>query len=267
MSQLSAQTTPAQADVPRTRHFERTGIASGSGRVSALRIVCGCCEAAGYVPATAALRQGEPDAAIAAFGAHGWQVGATPAEDRCPACSRRSSSDRKQTTKGAGTMAAGPRKTTAKAATAKATTAKAAAKTTAITASPKVSEAQALQAELPPQMGRDDRRIIMEKLDDVYGDNAYGGSWTDTTVARDLNVPRAWVSEVREAFFGPEGSNPLLDRYGQEREEFERLHAGFMAARKSHCEAHDQLVKMAMDISKKADEINRLGKRVERELG
>ena len=107
----------------------------------------------------------------------------------------------------------------------------------------------------------------MEKLDDVYGDNAYGGAWTDTTVARDLNVPRAWVSEVREAFFGPEGSNPLLDRYGQEREEFERLHAGFMAARKSHCEAHDQLVKMAMDISKKADEINRLGKRVERELG
>ncbi|WP_024706124.1 hypothetical protein, partial [Martelella sp. AD-3] len=191
----------------------------------------------------------------------GWLVGATPAEDRCPACSRRSSSDRKQTTKGAGIMAAGPRKTTAKAATAKA------ANTTAITASPTVSEPQALQADLPPQMGRDDRRIIMEKLDDVYGDNAYGGSWTDTTVARDLNVPRAWVSEVREAFFGPEGSNPLLDRYGQEREEFERLHAGFMAARKSHCEAHDQLVKMAMDISKKADEINRLGKRVERELG
>ena len=260
MSQLSAQTAqaPLKVDTRHIRHFERTGIVSGSGRIPALRIVCGCCEAAGYVPATAALRQGEPAAAIAAFGAHGWQVGATPAEDRCPACSRRSSSDRKQTTKGAGTMAAGPRKTTAKAAT---------AKTTANAESPTVSEAQTLQADLPPQMGRDDRRIIMEKLDDVYGDNAYGGSWTDTTVARDLNVPRAWVSEVREAFFGPEGSNPLLDRYGQEREEFERLHAGFMAARKRHCEAHDQLVKMAMDISKKADEINRLGKRVERELG
>ena len=264
MSHLSAQTAPApiMVDAPHIRHFERTGIASGSVRIPALRIICGCCEAAGYVPATAALRQGEPAAAIAAFVAHGWLVGATPAEDRCPACSRRSSSDRKQTTKGAGTMAAGPRKTMARA-----TTAKAAAKTTAITASPTPTEAQALQAELPPQMGRDDRRIIMEKLDDVYGDNAYGGSWTDTTVARDLNVPRAWVSEVREAFFGPEGSNPLLDRYGQEREEFERLHAGFMAARKRHCEAHDQLVKMAMDISKKADEINRLGKRVERELG
>ncbi|WP_024707304.1 hypothetical protein, partial [Martelella sp. AD-3] len=190
----------------------------------------------------------------------GWLVGATPAEDRCPACSRRSSSDRKQTTKGAGTMAAGPRKTTAKAKVA-------GAKATAITASPTVSEAPGIQADLPPQMGRDDRRIIMEKLDDVYGDNAYGGSWTDTTVARDLNVPRAWVSEVREAFFGPEGSNPLLDRYGEEKEAFERLHAGFMAARKSHCEEHERLLKMAMDISKKADEINRLGKRVERELG
>ena len=262
MSQLSALSAPVQTDTQHIRHFERTGIASGSSRVSALRIVCGCCEAAGYVPATAALRQGEPKAAIAAFGAHGWQVGATPAEDRCPACSRRSSSDRKQTTKGAGTMAAGPRKTTAKVATAKA-----AAKTTAITASSTPTEAPGIQADLPPQMGRDDRRIIMEKLDDVYGDNAYGGSWTDTTVARDLNVPRAWVSEVREAFFGPEGSNPLLDRYSAEKEAFERLHAGFMAARKSHCEAHDQLVKMAMDISKKADEINRLGKRVERELG
>ncbi|MBB4124321.1 hypothetical protein [Martelella radicis] len=260
---MTISSRPAQPDLRHIRHFESTGIASSSGRVSALRIVCGCCEAAGYVPATAALRQGEPAATIAAFGAHGWLVGATPAEDRCPACSRKSSSDRKQTTKGADTMAAGPRKTTANAAKAKV----AVARTTAITTSPTPTEAQALQAELPPQMGRDDRRIIMEKLDDVYGDNAYGGSWTDTTVARDLNVPRAWVSEVREAFFGPEGSNPLLDRYTAEKEAFERLHAGFMAARKSHCEAHDQLVKMAMDISKKADEINRLGKRVERELG
>ena len=160
--------------------------------------------------------------------------------------------------------AAKPRKA---AATAKALAGKATSAATAATASAEPAPQPAPQADPPPAMDREDRRIITEKLDDVYGDRGYRGSWTDTTLARDLNVPRAWVSEVREAFFGPEGSNPLLDRYGQEREEFERLHAGFMAARKSHCEAHDQLVKMAMDISKKADEINRLGKRVERELG
>ncbi|WP_180901440.1 hypothetical protein [Martelella soudanensis] len=247
-------TTAARSPV---RHFERATVAHATGMAAALRIVCGCCEASGYAILSAALRQGPPEAVTDHFRAGGWKVGATPADDRCPAC-RRNTTNRM---KGQTMAAAKPRKAAA--------TAKALAVRTTAAAAPAPTEAPttAPQADPPPAMDREDRRIITEKLDDVYGDRGYRGSWTDTTLARDLNVPRAWVSEVREAFFGPEGSNPLLDEYTAEKEGFDRLHSGFMAARKAHCEEHDRLLKMAMDLSRKADDIARIGKRIERELG
>lgn len=249
--------TGKTANAP-ARHFERATVAHAAGMAAALRIVCGCCEASGYAILSAALRQGPAEVVTDHFRAGGWTVGATPADDRCPACRRNSSTRNRM--KGQTMAAAKPRKA---AATAKAFAVKAAG------AAPASIDATttAPQADPPPAMDREDRRIITEKLDDVYGDRGYRGSWTDTTLARDLNVPRAWVSEVREAFFGPEGSNPLLDEYTTEKEGFDRLHSGFMAARKAHCEEHDRLLKMAMDLSRKADDIARIGKRIERELG
>ncbi|AJY46856.1 hypothetical protein [Martelella endophytica] len=251
-------TTATHTQTP-VRHFERTTVAHGSSMAAALRIVCGCCEASGYAILTATLRQAPPEAITDHFRTGGWKVGATPADDRCPACRRRTSVTNR--TKGQDMATAKPRKAATKAFAVKATT--------ALTAAPAPTEAitTAPQADPPPAMDREDRRIITEKLDDVYGDRGYRGSWTDATLARDLNVPRAWVSDVREAFFGPEGSNPLLDEYTAEKEGFDRLHAGFMAARKAHCEEHDRLLKLALDLSGKADEIARIGKRIERELG
>ncbi|WP_180897335.1 hypothetical protein [Martelella soudanensis] len=249
-------TTAAQSPV---RHFERATVAHATGMAAALRIVCGCCEASGYAILSAALRQGPAEVVTDHFRAGGWSVGATPADDRCPACRRNTSTRNRM--KGQIMAAAKPRKA---AATAKAL----AVRTTAAAGATSEPASQPVpQADPPPAMDREDRRIITEKLDDVYGDRGYRGSWTDTTLARDLNVPRAWVSEVREAFFGPEGSNPLLDEYTAEKEGFDRLHSGFMAARKAHCEEHDRLLKMAMDLSRKADDIARIGKRIERELG
>ena len=61
-------------------------------------------------------------------------------------------------------------------------------------------------AETPPrQMSRDDRRIVFAKIDEVYlGEgNGYSREWTDEAVAKDLSVPRAWVTSVREEMFGP----------------------------------------------------------------
>lgn len=59
------------------------------------------------------------------------------------------------------------------------------------------------------EMSRDDRRIIFEKLNEVYLDEktGYGPGWTDAKVATDLGVPRAWVVKVRDEMFGPEGAN------------------------------------------------------------
>ena len=64
-------------------------------------------------------------------------------------------------------------------------------------------------ADAPPSMTRDDRRIIFAKLNEVYVDEkvGYSQSWSDQRVANDLSVPRAWVTEIREENFGPDGAS------------------------------------------------------------
>ncbi|UGY13773.1 hypothetical protein HAP48_0035155 [Bradyrhizobium septentrionale] len=59
------------------------------------------------------------------------------------------------------------------------------------------------------EMDRDDMRLIYGKLNDVYLSDkvGYGQGWTDERVSIDLGVPRAWVRQVREKFFGDEKSN------------------------------------------------------------
>lgn len=63
-----------------------------------------------------------------------------------------------------------------------------------------------------PKMQREDRRVIFEKLNDVYADEktGYGPGWTDRKVAEDLGVPRAWVETIREENFGPVKTNPEI---------------------------------------------------------
>lgn len=65
------------------------------------------------------------------------------------------------------------------------------------------------KAEAPREMSREERRIIFEKLNEVYVDErtGYGPGWTDAKVATDLGVPRAWVKGLRDEMFGPDGSN------------------------------------------------------------
>lgn len=63
-----------------------------------------------------------------------------------------------------------------------------------------------------PQMTREDRRIIFEKLNAIYDRDKYSPPWTDKKVSEDLNCPRAWVKQVRDEMFGPEGSNAEIDQ-------------------------------------------------------
>lgn len=69
------------------------------------------------------------------------------------------------------------------------------------------------RAEPPPEMKREDRRIIFVKLEEVYGDEktGYRAGWTDEKVSNDLGVPRQWVATVRDENFGPIASNPEID--------------------------------------------------------
>lgn len=116
------------------------------------------------------------------------------------------------------------------------------------------------KAEAPREMSREDRRIITSKLDDVYLDGKYSTPWTDAAVARDLGVPRAWVSEVRDQFFGPEGSNPEFDDF--------LIKAAPVIAdlRNLHKSVHAQL-EQCRAMTTRVEELERMGRRIEKEIG
>jgi hypothetical protein len=65
--------------------------------------------------------------------------------------------------------------------------------------------------EAPAELTRENRRIILAKLEDVYVDErtGYAPGWTDAKVASDLGVPRAWVKTLRADNFGPEGNEDI----------------------------------------------------------
>lgn len=115
-------------------------------------------------------------------------------------------------------------------------------------------------AEAPRDMTREDRRIINDKLDSVYSQDAYKAPWTDSAVAKDLGVPRDWVAQVRDQFFGPAGSNPLFDDYLAQREALKLEYATVSAEQKA-------LGERFVMLCGKIDEIERIGKRIEREIG
>ena len=63
---------------------------------------------------------------------------------------------------------------------------------------------------LPPRaMSREERRIIFEKLNEVYVNDkvGYSANWTDVRVAADLGVPLQWVKVIRDENFGDEVGN------------------------------------------------------------
>jgi hypothetical protein len=55
-------------------------------------------------------------------------------------------------------------------------------------------------------MTRDERYLIFTKIDENYDRNkgCYSGDWSDEKVAKDFNVPRIWVSTIRDDSFGPD---------------------------------------------------------------
>lgn len=116
--------------------------------------------------------------------------------------------------------------------------------------------------EAPRQMSREDRRIVFEKLNEVYVSEqvGYQSGWTDRRVAEDLGVPRAWVGDVREQMFGPHGFNCELAARMEEAakviDESRALMAEFAEAKISA----DDALRRAKEISAKVD---RLGGAIE----
>jgi hypothetical protein len=159
-----------------------------------------------------------------------WIVGSVHRKDQCPACAAR----RK------------PRKE----------------KTMELTVA-----ATGSQAEPPRVCSREDRRIIMDKLEEVYGKDSYKSPWTDNGVAKDLGVPRDWVSKLREEFFGPAGSNPMFEEYLAT---CAKIDHGLEAATSAYAVTLKNVEACEKAISELRDEVSKirmLGKRIEREIG
>lgn len=71
-----------------------------------------------------------------------------------------------------------------------------------------------MQKEKPREMQPADKRKIFRAIDDNYDERGlrYVGDSTDETIAKSLDMPRAWVSKVRQESFGPSGANEDMDK-------------------------------------------------------
>lgn len=210
------------------RKFPHEAIDHGGHVRSAMRIECSKCGAKGYFVQNGNRRL-PPKAAEQYFRNHGWSVGNGPRMDKCPVCSKKKRPDLKMVQ----------------------------------------AQNEDMRAEEPRKMTPADRRIITEKLDDVYDDKAlrYSSPWTDNAVSKDLGVPRAWVEDVREQFFGPCGSNEEFD-------DFLKKAAPIIAETKSlfnsarvQLEQARHLDEQVSKIEKRIGELERIAKKIEREIG
>lgn len=221
------------------RIFPEASIEAGGRRAKALQITCAECGAVAYFAHQTGKSRKPPVAAQQSFQNKGWVVGSGPRKDFCPEhaqpSARKGNTDMKN---------------------------------------PQSAVEAAPRAEAPRTSTVEDRRLINMKLAEVYADGGYVTPWTDQRVADDLGVPRAWVTEIREGFYGPEGSNPLFDKYLAESADIalhlaqlaeERKVAGEMVKRAT--EAAAKVRTRCDELEAKVRDVQALGKRVERELG
>lgn len=193
----------------------------GIGRVSRYRLTCGACGTTGALGNQSFGSLRATDVVPKKFTERGWEVGKRPQDDRCPGC-----------------VAAAEAKRRAKLV--------------------KPAELAVVPAS-PREMQREDRRIILAKLNEVYLDEqrGYDNGWTDHRVAEDLGVPRKWVEELREQNFGPAGDNEGLRKFRDDvlalasrAAELEKQSAGLLNEAKSIRDALRPLERQVAGIAK-----------------
>lgn len=171
------------------RNFLPVTIPAEAGRRRVHRITCAECHTTNEVSANTHCGSRAVEDLMRVWSRGGWTIGKNPSGDICPQCSsekRRARRARNETTM--------PSAEVIHMTSARAVPPNAGVK---------------IEPDKPVEMGRDDRRIIFAKLDEVYlsADQGYSKGWTDKRIAEDLGVPRAWVEGVREEMFGPARDN------------------------------------------------------------
>jgi len=184
-----------EIDMSLMRSFQRTSITVDHRAVPAYAITCNSCgkqdklitsKPSGALPASMVAKK---------FIERGWIAGARVRDDRCPACQAIAKAPKKNIETAQVIEMTQPQKTLP----------------------PEVVSSTPIpiikRADPPPVMEKEDRRIIFAEIDTNYIDEqkGYAEGWNDARVAKGLNVPLAWVRELRDANFGPEIGTSVLD--------------------------------------------------------
>jgi hypothetical protein len=226
------------APVSRQPRFpiERIDSREDGGAVRAYRITCTCGASCFYALKRGVQRR-PPESISQHFRGYGWQVGTTERKDRCPECLKRLAQPSEET------------------------------KTMTTPANGAAATSAAPKADPPREMTFTERRIILTQLGEVYGSAAYLPGWTDKRVATELKYPPAWVRQLREENFGPEGSNPTLDEFLQAQAAFAADRNSAQAMAVKHFEKGKELRQLLDALDGKARAMADLAKRVEKEIG
>lgn len=118
----------------------------------------------------------------------------------------------------------------------------------------------------PNEMTKQDRRVIITKLEEVYVDEnvGYADGWDDERVATDLGVPVAWVADVREPNFGPNKSQQVAALLIEGRSIYEQVMAAAISANR-HAQdlrvSMESLSKLTLRIEKFDKDLKDLAKR------
>lgn len=171
-------------------------------------ISCSRCPATDTVRITKSLGY-PPEALVKRFAGRGWSMGSVRAKDVCPECMKQARLKRIKPLNNV----------------------------VPITPEPEPEEIMVANPNPPVAISdpvlrkpsREDNRNIMDSLNIHYDENrkCYGRGESDKTIAAKLNIPWAWVSKIREEFFGPAGSE---DTY-QILEAMENIRGEFMNAK------------------------------------
>lgn len=180
-----------------------------------------------------------PEAVARKLGQRGWDIGRTAAHDRCPRCSGRSSrtpltppQKRAAFCRIAGVARAGSPKEPIMTAT-----------------NAHVADALGVAAEAPREPTREDKRKIVDRLDRVYavGEDRYTKNHSDETVAKFLDVPPAWVAQLRDDLYGPDVNEVATQRAAA----IDKVEADAQAI-------EDRILKLSDDVDALKREVRRL---------
>jgi hypothetical protein len=173
--------------------FEICTVPIGGHQRRGAKARCGHCDRTESIHVNTSKSHGDDDeqvekAVVHKFENLGWKIGKTAAQHRCPQCF--------SAIKAAAKSRNGR-------------TVHLSQKVVSITPV-EIPPTQVVVAAAPPPQSerrptREERRIIHNKIDEKYTSETTGYSmgWNDKRVADDLGVPVAWVSEIRDANFGP----------------------------------------------------------------